>query len=178
MSLANLPTVIGRGVTGVINTCHSIPNSTWLLELDKFHDHETHVERHSKHFKKQRKPYLLIFVKKPWETLGFRVCQYRARIIIVSRARVHRKNRTCIALGKIQGETYVGNSSHSRAMCDADANSERAAREKKFLKTVARESHSRPLHALRNELRAFVARSRASTRIQHSKENGSVIAHA
>lgn len=66
------PTNRGKqGVTGVIATHQFICNSTWLLELDKLHDHVTHDVRHRKHFKKQRKPYLSIFIKKPRKTFDF-----------------------------------------------------------------------------------------------------------
>lgn len=107
MSASHLATVIGRGLLGSSFIVRSIPNSTWLLELDKPDDHETHVERHSKHFKKQRKPYLSFFVKKPWETFTFRASQGALHNVIARRAEHIKKNATCISIGKIQGEMHL-----------------------------------------------------------------------
>jgi hypothetical protein len=105
-----------------------------LLELDKLNDHETHVERHSKHFKKQRKPYLLIFVKKPWETLSFRLSQYVASSHTMPCAARADKNMTCIWRGKIQGEMHVARIARSRIKCTLTVVDVDVARMKFFLK--------------------------------------------
>lgn len=63
--------MIGRGSLGSLPRVIHSATSTSLLELDKLHDHVTHDVRHSKHFKKQRKPYLFKIIKKPRKSFDF-----------------------------------------------------------------------------------------------------------
>ena len=123
------------GVTGVIHSCHSIPNSTWLLELDKLHDHVTHDVRHSKHFKNQRKPVPFIFVKKAKEFFRFQTSCALARHIARDALSSHVKSSTSISPDEIQGETHVTTFVLARSQQYVSTRAYRIARSKNFLKS-------------------------------------------
>ncbi|MDB5341276.1 MAG: hypothetical protein JWN70_6895 [Planctomycetaceae bacterium] len=96
--------MIGRGSLESFQRVIHFATSTSLLELDKLHDHVTHDVRHSKHFKKQRKPYLFIFIKKPRKSFDFEAAHDVAMTFNTLLMHSMMKRATCIWRGEIQGE--------------------------------------------------------------------------
>ena len=133
------------GVTGVTATRHSFPNSTLVLELDKLDDHVTHDVRHSKHFKKQRKPYPFNFVKISKENFQFQIIARCRAVHHAALDALRSKLVTCISLGEIQGETHIINDARECEWTLMQLIIERSARSKIFCANM-RASHRAALH--------------------------------